>query len=384
MSGSFSRWAGRARTAWVFFGACLLALVCAELAAKAGFFVLDHLTLALQHRRIAAKTPCEQVMEQLRLRWQPYTYWRGTPTTNSLVTVEPDGRRRTWHPTRVEATAPLVSVSGGSAVWGMCVNDDATIPSALARDLDQSGIAARVENHAQIGWVTTQSLLDLLLDLRAGHVPQVAVFYEGWNDIVAGFAERQPGIPLNEANREKEFDLLKRPGTLRLYALGNPMNSSMGRIATALRRKLHLETPGAQARAVSDATVDSLAREVVRIYTWNVAAVERLGREYHFQPLFYWQPDVVGKTTLTDLERRTLAEDPAMVRFTRAVRREIALSDSLRARADFRDLEPYFDDDQQEIFYDWCHVTAGANARIADVIAADVRRTLGGDRPHPR
>lgn len=385
---------GRAlRSAWLVLGASILALVLAEAALKLGYRAVDATSFAIHHRKPPEPTPCQRVMASLTLRWEPYTYWRGAASRNALVTVDSTGRRRTWAPPAPAPDAPRVAMTGGSAVWGMCVRDDETIPSWLARRLADSGTPARVENHAQIGWVTTQSLVDLTLDLRDGRAPRVVVFYDGWNDIVAALSEGRPGIPLNEANREREFDLLKRPGQMRLYSLGNPMNSAFGRLATTLRRRLihppppSLVSPGWRAAFgadTSEATLERVAREVVRVYEWNVGLTEELARSHGFRALFYWQPDLVGKRTLTASERATLAENPLMVRFADRVHAEVAASPVLRANPDFHDVAAMFDDDEQEIFYDWCHVTSGANERVADVIAADVRRTLaegGAGRP---
>jgi hypothetical protein len=381
----FSRIAQGIRAAWILLGVCLLTLVIAEIAGKIAYKVVDAASFAIHHRKPPAPTPCERVMASLELRWQPYTYWRGKPSHNDLVTVGADGRRATWQSPRAGADAPVVAVTGGSAVWGMCVRDDETIPSCLARQLAGANTTARVENHAQIGWVTTQSLLDLMLDLRAGRVPRVVVFYEGWNDIVAGLSEGAPGAPLNEENREAEFNLLKHVGRMRLYSIGRPFDSALGRLANAIRRHLfHPRPPSSVSPGwrkvfgadTSAATLDRVAREVVRVYVWNLAEAEALGRAYGFRPLFYWQPDIVGKTTLAGVERATRAENPLMVRFATRVRELVKSAPELAGRADFRDLETTFDGDEQEIFYDWCHVTAGANDRVASTIADDVRRAL--------
>ncbi|MBI5708803.1 MAG: hypothetical protein HZC42_00615 [Candidatus Eisenbacteria bacterium] len=395
MPASIVTWIAKAIGAvWLLVGACLLAVVLVEAAGRIGYGALDAASLAIHHRKPPGPTPCNRVMAALRLSWQPYTYWRGAPARGALVTVEADGRRRTWRPPDLDPRAPLVVMTGGSAVWGMCVRDDETIPSWLARELAAGRTTARVENHAQIGWVSTQSLMDLMLDLRSARVPRVVIFYDGWNDIVAGLAEGSPGIPLNEAARAAEFNLLTHPGRLRLAALGHPTHSALGRLARAIRHRVR---PASAPDVIpdgwrqvfgadtSEARLDSVAREVVRVYEWNVGIVELLARTCGFHPLFYWQPDVVGKQTLSATERGSLAENPLMVRFARQVRRAVAESAALRACGDFRDLEGEFDDDEAEVFFDWCHVTREANARIAGAISRDVRRALaapaGGTLP---
>src|SRR5262249_27741457 len=153
-------------------------------------------------------------------------------------------------------------------------------------------------------------------------------------------------------NREKEFDLLQHPGRLRLYALPNPQNLALGRLARSIRRHTESEhgagrIPPGWLRHVgadtSDPKLDSMAHEVVRVYVWNLNRVEELGRAFGFHPLFYWQPDLVGKTTLSPTERATLAQDPLMVRFTRKLRDAVRTSRELAACRDFRNLETLFD-----------------------------------------
>ena len=384
-----SRFARVLKACWLALGTIVLTVVAAELAGQVGYRVLDAASFAFRHRKPAEPTTCERVMSSLTLRWQPYTYWRGVPSRDEWVTVEADGRRRSWQYAPPDSTAPVVAVTGGSAVWGMCVRDDETIPSHLARGMAGANIRARVENHAQIGWVTTQELTDLALDLRAGRVPRVVVFHDGWNDIVAGMAEGSPGIPLNEANREAEFNLLTHVGRMRLYSIGNPMKSALGRLANTIQ---HRFLPARQPNPIpagwrkvfgadtSEARMDEVAREVVRVYEWNLQAVQSLGKQYGFQPLFYWQPDIVGKTTLSASERATLAANPLMARFTRKVRLAVRESPVLGSCAGFHNLEDYFDGDEQEIFNDWCHITAPANRRVADRMLADVRAALAGPR----
>lgn len=70
---------------------------------------------------------------------------------------------------------------GGSTMWGVGVEDDGTIPSQYAL---KSG--EYVFNFGESGWVTRQSLNQLLNLIGDKHKPQTVIFYDGVNDISAG------------------------------------------------------------------------------------------------------------------------------------------------------------------------------------------------------
>jgi lysophospholipase L1-like esterase len=92
------------------------------------------------------------------------------------------------------AKARKVWVFGGSTIFGIGTPDSATIPSYLSRELNaHSSDCVEVTNLGAEGYVTNQELILLLQQLKAGHRPDIAVFYDGVNEsLVGGFS---PGVP---------------------------------------------------------------------------------------------------------------------------------------------------------------------------------------------
>ena len=70
---------------------------------------------------------------------------------------------------------------GGSTMWGDGVDDNGTIPSQYALKTGEY-----VFNFGESGWVSRQSLNQLLNLLGDKHKPQTIIFYDGVNDISAG------------------------------------------------------------------------------------------------------------------------------------------------------------------------------------------------------
>lgn len=74
---------------------------------------------------------------------------------------------------------------GGSAAWGQGQRDRGTIAAGMVRGAAESGIDLRISNWARRGQ-TFQGDVDLLRSLLpGGPPPDVVVFYNGWNDVLA-------------------------------------------------------------------------------------------------------------------------------------------------------------------------------------------------------
>jgi hypothetical protein len=78
------------------------------------------------------------------------------------------------------------------------------------------------------------------------------------------------------------------------------------RTVVRLRRLTGLQLRGPLRRGQVDLSrVDlaALAREVIAAYLGNVRLVRLLGREYGFQPIFFWQPMITTKRCKTPDEQ---------------------------------------------------------------------------------
>ena len=401
-----SRGMSALRTAWSLAGVCLLSLLVVEGCGRLLYWCKDTIALRAEPTSAAQGWPAariESIRETrlLHLHWEPYVYFRYSPSHGRCITIERDGCRRTWRPPRQPSpgTRGSVALFGGSAMWGFGARDDYTIPSFLARRLAADGSPLQVVNRAQPGWVSTQSLLDLLLELRAERVPSVVVFYDGVNDEFASLQRGTAGVPQNERNREAEFNLLQDQWRLRHAALGGTPVTALGRLAAAVRHRIWREPPEPPRKArnlledsgTSDEQLDSLALKVVRAYEHNVKVVCALADAYGFRPLFYWQPNLLMKKALTEKDRRDLETgvlpremQDRLQRFCWAVHRHLESSSFLRQNRAFHNLGLVFADDRREIFFDWSHVSEEANGLLADEIYRDIRTLLGTRDSHAR
>jgi hypothetical protein len=225
-----------------------------------------------------------------------------------------------------------------------------------------------VTNYGETGYVNTQGLITLILELRKGNVPDVAIFYDGVNEVFSGFQNGVAGIPQNEANRRTEFNLSNAP-TRMLGTIAR--ESSAFRLVKGVTRRLHGQPKTGV--AADPLAADRLAEEITDLYWGNVALVQSLARGYGFTALFYWQPLVFDKHPLSPFEERQAKVGETLLpsSFHRLVRSKVVSHKDRQGHA-FRDLSGIFENTREPIFYDFAHLGEVGNERVAQHMGADV------------
>jgi hypothetical protein len=298
----------------------------------------------------------------LRTRFAPFVHYTLAPHEGPRIHIGADGRRRVPD-TATSTSAPTVWLFGGSTMWGMGAGDAGTIPAHLARLL---GPEVRVESFGQVGYLSTQEVLTLLLELQAGRRPDLAVFYDGVNEVFPAAKLGQAGLPLDAPRRTLEFNLTRSdelPRLLRAALLGLAQRSVL------LRRLLPVAAPGP---APMEPALG--AARVVESYTANVRAAQGLGAAYGFRTLFFWQPTVFSKRRRSPDEARWAEADAALAPLFGAARARLAEA----GPAEVVDLSDVFGDDPRPVFFDFCHVAEAGNAVIAAALLPHVQAGLAG------
>ena len=331
------------------------------------------------------------------VEWRSYVYWRRMPYRGVHINVDTDGIRSTTRPNagdRRPRGSAKVFMFGGSTMWGTGARDAFTIPSILSRELEGSGVAAEVTNFGEAGYVSTQEVIALMLRLQGGDVPDLVIFYDGLNDTFSAYQQHVAGAPQNEFNRFKEFNLSRpdrfkerRAMALREFTEGL---STVRFVRSHLWRRTapSRETPETNPFLVAENTpldIDGLARGVLDKYVGNVEIVEALSDHYGFECLFYWQPTIFEKASLTRYENeqkeKVTGKMKELERFfteTYAVVRhgQLAANDDHA----FRDLSSIFADWKEPVYVDWSHLSELGNETIARSMATDALGAITGPK----
>jgi hypothetical protein len=126
-----------------------------------------------------------------RVAIRPFDVYRLLDVSTRHVNIE-DGRRRTWTAPACDCPEVRLGLYGGAGAFGLGQRDDHTIASALARLAAEDGIALEVQNNGipeQLHWRTA---FRLSWDVVSEGAPDLALFYEGAEDLRGAWALNDP------------------------------------------------------------------------------------------------------------------------------------------------------------------------------------------------
>lgn len=239
--------------------------------------------------------------------YAPFVVWRSNPALNSdSVTVTAEGFRITPGAS-LDTDAYKVFLLGGSAMWGTNVSDSGTIGAYLQASLSeymQRPVA--VSNMAQTAHSSTQEVIELMLQLRSGNVPDFVIYYDGFNDVWGAYEAGRAGTHHSEGPISARVE--GRPEAFNVHPPLEAllMESNTWLLVTSLHNRMsdrESELQRIETYHTKGIDPDSLAADVVETYLGNCGIVEALAAQYGFECLFVWQPSVwFGEKTLTESE----------------------------------------------------------------------------------
>jgi lysophospholipase L1-like esterase len=316
-----------------------------------------------------------------RQRYHPYVLWRRDAFSGQTINIDGDGVRAT--PGAVCGPASYkVFVLGGSTVWGTGSPDWGTLPAHLQNQLRRGNSRpVCVENFGETAYVSTQSVLQLLLELQHGNLPNLVVSYEGSNDVFSAYQSGKAGV---HQNLDQLVAVFERGKTTGQNAVGQLMRSmNLFSLTEDLVQKVtpHPEGP-VKALTYQTLGVDqsSLTASVVSTYLGNYDIMDSLSRKYGFDFRFIWAPYIsIGNKPLLP-EEQTLAHDvdPALDALYKSVHQSIVAS--VPRYPKLVDIAGVFDGRSDLIWIDDVHVTPDGNQLLAEKIAENLKAPARQDQ----
>jgi hypothetical protein len=319
--------------------------------------------------------------------YAPFVVWRSNPALNrDSVTITADGYRITPGMSN-DPEAFKVFLLGGSAMWGSNVSDANTIGSFLQRDLTEAlDCPVAVYNLAQVAHSSTQEVIELVLQLRAGNIPAAVIFYDGFNDTFGAYEAGKAGGHLSERligarveGRPEAYNVLPPlQSILRSTNTYLLISSLQDRINERTDLVADLET-----YSTMGIDADSLALEIVSTYIGNLEVVDALANQYGFEYMMVLQPSVwYGAKQFTEYEQKIYnggfefflsGDDPAFKElYTRAYSlfEDVAV-DSVHCMS----YAGIFDGIEETVYNDYSgvHVKPWANKIIAEILSNDLQ-----------
>jgi lysophospholipase L1-like esterase len=224
-----------------------------------------------------------------------------------------DGVRRSWAPTPAGGDPMTVYFLGGSAMFGLYQRDEHTIPSEFAKLAAADGIEVRAVNYGRLAYVNWQEVLLLEQLVTRGAKPDLALFYDGFNEILGQFqlglhdevthleaAEVDRRLGLGQRGLEPPEDDESLPGAAGRAWADVSMVHRHGQAVGVL------DEPGDGSRPAAAGGGGPLwpgqterprrrGKLAASIHGRGVDLGLRLARSYGFETAFFWQPFLYSK-----------------------------------------------------------------------------------------
>lgn len=298
--------------------------------------------------------------------YHAFTVWRRAPFKGELINIDDKGIRLTPG-SDCSRGAYKVFTFGSSHMWGTGAPDWGTIPAYVRKGLthDKSRPIC-VMNFAESAYVSTQSVIELMLQLQAGNRPDLALFFDGTSDIYTGYQSGMIGVHSNfelTAARVERRDLPQDSLPLQLLESSSLFQLVSGQVERLSARSRPTPSLVTYETMHVDRTV--LANGIARTYLVNYATVAALAERNGFEFYFFWPPHVSsGQKALTSEELRAKdALDPALRRLHDSVYQAIEMRQ--HDYPNLLSITNVFDECETHVWLDETHTTPEGNQMIA-------------------
>lgn len=294
------------------------------------------------------------------LSYHAYVLWRRAPFKGQTVFVDENGLRKTYH-SYCDSDSYLIWMFGNSGLWGYATPDWQTIPSLLGAEYENNGQKACVVNYGEMGRVSTQEVIELMLALKgAPRTPNLVIFYDGVSDSELPLESDQPDIHTDYSEIKSVFEEHRKEEKTPFAYLRKTYTYRMaGELSKLLRLNV---TTGKSANPDRAAQ----ARATLGNYLKNQEMARTLSQHYHFDCLFVWQPALLS-------DRKSFSAQEKQIR-VHEQRTHTGVEPILRATydevqhidaPDFLNLADLFRDHAESVFVDPNHLTAEGNQLVA-------------------
>jgi len=307
--------------------------------------------------------------------YQPYVVWRHLPFSGEMININQEGIRQTPG-AECGPTAYKIFTFGGSTMLGWGSPDWGTIPAYL-----QTGFAALIDrpicvvNLGEDGYVSTQNLVALILQLQSGNIPDLVIFYDGINEVIAAHESGQSSGHVTLAKVAARFEEQEHP--LITWSKASRTYSLIERWFYRSEQKRDGISPGISVDPERKFDIHHLADSVTKVYLSNYRMVRALAQEYKFDYFFFLQPHLaVGEKVLTNEEQLIRSRmDPALADLAKAIYGNVALVSPYYKY--LWNLEHIFDKETKQIWIDEVgHITPEGNQMVAQEMLAIIEKQL--------
>ena len=250
-------------------------------------------------------------MDALEYHYVPFIGPRVDAVQGRYITSDRGVRRSYEPPGATGDDAVEIWFFGGSTTWGEGQRDLHTIPSEVARRAEADGVTLRVTNFGERGYTAFQEFLLFEQELASRPPPDLAVFYDGQNELGT---QQQTYDNLSPQPTVYQLDtvleaLRRAPALPHAPAPEEPTLGAEYVETSALHkllRRLHLVEP---AGAEPVQPIEEVVANAADIYGRSVELIAELSARTGTPVVNFWQPGRPPRVISDEVLRRARQPD---------------------------------------------------------------------------
>ncbi len=318
-------------------------------------------------------------------QYDPLLGWRLEDSAGEYLNIE--GEERASATTTSPGEPVVVWFFGGSAMYGFGQRDDHTIASALVRLAEADGVALEAHNFGTPAYVNWQGVDLFARLLTERDAPDLAVFYDGYNDLSMQLVDGPVTQPSHVLARVQERQLTapaaaEDPTSWRDLRSWWEDHSAVTNLYRRIRDRFDDDEPevqlteaeasavpaGVDVAATETATSDLLGRG--RRFAGALGASYGVDVQFWFQPTLYSKGPVEGEE---HLPARAANRTPAWIPLVAALRAGFP--------AEVVDLADALDGHPDPLFWDTVHTNETGAQLVAEAAWPALRAGLAPPPP---
>lgn len=288
-------------------------------------------------------------------KWRSLGLWCARRYHGKCINIDKYNLRRSISPldrNSKQDNKLSIHFFGGSAVWGWEVRDENTIPSKILHFRND----VTVENHGQLGYVSSQSVMAFTQRIKYEPKPNLVIFIDGLNDIYSAYQSGIAGIEQNAISIQQRFESKSLEKTTEFYL-------KKSNFINLIRAVFHTRKKNIGDVARNN---DLLAHAIITAYNQNISLASKIAAAYNIKALFIWLPTLFGKPNLTEYEHKLFDMISSFKPLYSSVKKLITLDNLLSPQV--INLSNIFYQNKEPIYVDPWHYNEHANHLIAEKI----------------
>lgn len=293
------------------------------------------------------------------LEYVPFSLWSRPPFSGKWTNVNACGDRVTHYNADENIKGvKKIFMFGGSTLWGTGSPDWQTIPSYLAKMLNENESRYTVSNYGETGYVSSQGLNRLISEIKRGNIPDLVIFYSGINDASEGARILAAlNSPSYHALMDRFVRVFKKDqGTNALSILEA---TYIYKAINFFKNKLLPDWDEWWDASLEEEKMHQAAQKTAQYWLANYKIASAIGRDYGFKVIFILQPNInAGKKLLQDYEKEFLKGGRAAIVATYNQIKEAIKENNLSGVYDLSDAFAII---SEPIYIDWAHIGPRGN-----------------------